>query len=157
MKKMILSIVIVLMSIGLTAPSAMARGMRNGAISHRPVVVDNRGIGHGPRVDKVKVRPHAPIGGRPVMHYGMRVASRPTGIVLNFGGLSFIYSNGFFYSAIDRGFEVVRPRIGMIVPSLPVGHTVIMRNNIKHFTHNGVIYRPIRHGNSWRYRVEGFI
>lgn len=157
MKKMILGIVIALMSIGLTTTSAEARVMRGGAMSHRPVI-DNRGASHGPRVHKTVVHTMAPVGVRPAtMHYGMRLATRPAGIVVNFGGLSFIYNDGIFYSVLNNGFEVVRPTIGMIVPSLPVGHTVIMRNNIKHFTHNGVIYRPVRRSGTWVYRVEGFI
>lgn len=153
MKKMILSIAILLVTAGLAAPSAMARDGRGGAKSHRPSV-EMRGPGHGPRVGK----PMPPVGGHPgSMHYGMRVASRPSGVVVDYGGISFIYSNGVFYSTIGREFEVVRPRVGMIVPSLPMGHTVMMRGGTKHFIHNGVIYSPIHHKGRMVYRVVGFI
>ena len=153
MKKMILSIAILLVSAGLASPSAMARNGRGGAMSHRPSV-EMRGPGHGPRV----VKPMPPVGGRPAaMHYGMRLASRPSGVVVNFGGLSFIYSNGVFYSAIDRGYEVVRPRVGMIVPSLPAGHTVMVRNGAKHYIHNGIIYSPMHRDGTIVFRIAGFI
>ena len=155
MKKMLLSIAIIMVAAGLAAPSAMARGMRGGAFSHRPGVEMRGAPVHGPRV----VKPMAPMGGRPVAHrYGMRFNSRPAGVVVNFGGVNFIYNNGIFYSAIKRGYEVVRPSIGMIVPSLPVGHTVIMRpGGIKHFAHNGILYTPMRRGGTVVFRLAGFI
>ena len=153
MKKMILSIAIILVTAGLAAPSAMARSGRGGAMSHRPSV-EMRGPSHGPRV----VKPMPPVGGRPAaMHYGMRLASRPSGIVVNFGGVSFIYDNGVFYSSIGREFEVVRPSVGMIVPSLPVGHTVMMRNGAKHYVHNGIIYSPMHSNGRVVFRIAGFI
>ena len=153
MKKMIFSIVIILVTAGLTSPQAMARGTRGGASSNRSRV-EMRGPGHGPRVSK----PQPPIGGHSgKMHYGMRFTHRPAGVAVNFGGVSFIYDNGVFYSVINSGYEVVRPQIGMIVPSLPVGHTVITRNGSKHFVHNGVMYSPMRRNGIVVYRVAGFI
>ncbi len=153
MKKMILSIAILLVTAGLASPSAMARTLRGGAMSPRPSV-EMRGPGHGPRV----VKPMPPVGGRPApMRYGLRIASRPSGTVLNYGGVSFIYSDGIFYSAIGRGYEVVRPRVGMIVPSLPIGHTVMMRNGVRHYVHNGVIYSPLRQSGRLVFRIAGFI
>ena len=153
MKKLLLSIAIILVTAGLAAPSAMARSMRGGVMSHRPSV-EMRGPVHGPRV----VKPMPPVGGRPAaMHYGMRFASRPAGIVVSFGGLNFIYDNGVFFSAIGNGFEVVRPRIGMIVPSLPMGHSVIIRNGAKHYVHNGVIYSPMSRNGMIVFRVAGFV
>ena len=88
---------------------------------------------------------------------GMRIASRPSGIIVNYGGLSFIYSNGVFYNSIGREFEVVRPRVGMIVPSLPMGHTVMMRKGAKHYIHNGVIYSPMHRNGRVVFRIVGFI
>jgi len=153
MKKLLLSIAIILVTAGLAAPSAMARSMRGGVMSHRPSV-EMRGPVHGPRV----VKPMPPVGGRPApVHYGMRLMDRPSGVVVNFGGINFIYSNGVFYSAIDRGFEVVRPRVGMIVPSLPMGHSVIIRNGAKHYVHNGVIYSPMHRNGMIVFRVAGFV
>lgn len=152
MKKMILSIAIILVTAGLAAPSAMAR-VRGGAMSHRPGV-EMRGPGHGPRVNK----PNPPVGGRPgAIHYGMRLTSRPSGVVISYGGVSFIYDNGIFYSSIGREFEVVRPSVGMIVPSLPMGHTVMMRGGVKHYIHNGVIYSPMHHNGRAMFRIVGFI
>ena len=151
MKKMILSIAIILVTAGLAAPSAMAREMRGDAMSHRPGV-EMRGPGHGPRVSK----PMPPVGGT-AHRYGMRFDRRPAGVVVNFGGINFIYNNGVFYSAIDRGFEVVRPRIGMIVPSLPMGHTVIIKGGNKHFVHNGILYSPMRRNGTVVFRIAGFI
>ena len=155
MKKMIFSIVIMLVSVGLSSPSAMARDMRGGATNHRPSV-EMRGPNHGPRVGQPFARPV--VGGtHSAMHYGMRLASRPSGVVINHGGLNFIYNDGVFFSAVGRGFEVVRPRVGMIVPSLPMGHTVIMRNGNKHFVHRGVLYSPIRRNGVVVFRIAGFI
>ncbi len=155
MKKMILSIAIILVTAGLSVPSAMAREMRGGAMSHRPGV-EMRGPGHGPRVERPMPRPA--IGGHHATpHYGMRFDRRPAGVVINFGGMSFIYNNGIFYSALNSGFEVVRPRVGMIVPSLPMGHTVIMRNGSRHFAHNGILYSPMRRNGIVVYRIAGFI
>lgn len=153
MKKLLLSIAILLVTAGLAAPSAMARDRRGGAMSHRPSV-EMRGPGHGPRVAK----PMPPVGGRPApVHYGMRMTSRPSGVMLNFSGVSFIYDNGVFYSVLDRGFEVVRPRVGMIVPSLPMGHSVIIRNGAKHYVHNGIIYSPMHRNGTIVFRIAGFI
>ncbi len=153
MKKLLLSIAILLVTAGLAAPSAMARTVRGGAMSHRPSV-EMRGPGHGPRVGK----PMPPVGGRPVaMHYGMRLASRPAGVVVNFGGVSFIYNNGVYYSSIGREFEVVRPRVGMIVPSLPMSHSVMIRNGAKHYIHNGIIYSPMHRNGTVVFRIVGFI
>lgn len=153
MKKLLLSIAILLVTAGLAAPSAMARTMRGGVMSHRPSV-EMRGPGHGPRVGK----PMPPVGGRPMaMHYGMRLANRPAGVVVNFGGVSFIYNNGIFYSSIGREFEVVRPRVGMIVPSLPMGHSVMIRNGAKHYIHKGIIYSPMHRNGTVVFRIVGFI
>lgn len=153
MKKILLSIAIILVTAGLASPSAMARSMRGGAMSHRPSV-EMRGPGHGPRV----VKPMPPVGGHPgAMHYGMRITSRPSGVVINFGGVSFIYSDGIFFSSIGRDFEVVRPSVGMIVPTLPVGHTVMMRNGVKHYIHNGIIYSPVHSNGRVVFRIAGFI
>lgn len=153
MKKMILSIAILLVTAGLAAPSAMARSGRGGAMSTRPSV-GMRGPIHGPRVDK----PMPPVGGRPMaIHYGTRVTSRPSGVVINFGGMSLIYNDGVFYSSIGRHYEVVRPSIGMIVPSLPIGHSVMMRNGVKHYLHNGIIYSPVHRNGRVVFRIAGFI
>ena len=153
MKNIFLSIAILLVTAGLAAPSAMARTMRGGAISHRPSV-EMRGPGHGPRVGK----PMPPVGARArAMHYGMRLASRPSGVVLNYGGVSFIYDNGVYYSSIGREYEVVRPQVGMVVPSLPMRHSVMIRNGSRHYIHNGVIYRPIHRNGNVTFRVVGFI
>lgn len=153
MKKMIFSIVIILVTAGLASPSAMARGMRGGASSNRSRV-EMRGPGHGPRVSK----PQPPIGGHVgPMHYGMRFTHRPVGVAVDFRDVNFIYDNGVFYSRIRGGYEVVRPQIGMIVPSLPMGHTVIIKNGRKHFVHNGIMYSPTRRNGITVFRVEGFI
>lgn len=155
MKKMILSIAIILVTAGLSVPSAMARELRGGAMSHRPGV-EMRGPAHGPRVERPMPRPA--IGGRHVApQYGMRFDRRPSGVVINFGGMNFIYDNGIFYSALSSGYEVVRPRVGMIVPSLPLGHTVVMVGGSRHFTHNGILYSPMRHNGTVVYRIAGFI
>ena len=111
MKNIFLSIAILLVTAGLAAPSAMARTMRGGAISHRPSV-EMRGPGH---------------------------------------------DNGVYYSSIGREYEVVRPQVGMIVPSLPMRHSVMMRNGSRHYIHNGVIYRPIHRNGNVTFRVVGFI
>jgi len=153
MKKIILSIAIVMMGAGLASSTAEARDMRGGAPSHRPRV-EMRGPGHGHQVSK----PQPPVGGRPGrMHYGSRVHNRPHGVAINYGGVSFIYSDGMFYNMIDRGYEVVRPSIGMIVPSLPTRHSVIMRDGRRHYTHDGVIYSPMRQGGTVVFRVVGFM
>ena len=155
MKKLLLSIAIILVTAGLAAPSAMAREMRGGAMSHRPSV-EMRGPSHGPRVEKPMPRPV--IGGhKATPKYGMRFDRRPAGVVVNFGGISFIYDNGVFYSALNSGFEVVRPRVGMIVPSLPAGHSMITLSGIKHYVHNGILYSPVRHNGSMMFRIAGFI
>ena len=155
MKKLIFSIAIILVTAGLATPSAMAREMRGGAMSHRPGV-EMRGPVSGPRVERPMPRPI--IGGHKVApSYGMRIDRRPAGVTVNFGGLSFIYDNGVFYSTLNNGFEVVRPSVGMIVPSLPTGHSMIMRNGIQHYMHNGILYSPVRHNGSIMFRIEGFI
>ena len=95
---------------------------------------------------------------RPVpVNYGMRVATRPVGVSISFGGVNFIYDNGIFYNTALGGWEVIRPRVGMIVPSLPTGYSVVMRNGVRHYAHNGVLYSPVHSTAGMRYRVAGFL
>ena len=78
------------------------------------------------------------------------IARLPFGAVsVMFGNRYYHYHNGVYYRPYDRGYIIVQPPIGIIVPSLPFGCTrVIIRSN-PYYRYENIFYAP--YGN--RYKV----
>ena len=78
------------------------------------------------------------------------IARVPFGAVsLAFGNRYYHYYNGAYYRPYDRGYRIVEPPIGIIVPSLPIGYSNIIIGSSSYYRYGDVFYAP--YGN--RYQV----
>lgn len=91
---------------------------------------------------------------------GTRVKVLPAKqVVIHFDNSSFIYSEGVFYRKISSSeYEVIKPRIGMVVPQLPQynAEKVIMEGETL-FLFDGTLYKEIPTREGVQYKVTGFI
>ena len=77
-------------------------------------------------------------------------ARLPFGAVsVTFGSRYYHYYRGAYYRPYNRGYIVVQPPIGIIVPSLPIGCTHVIIGSNPYYRYDGVYYAP--YGN--RYKV----
>ncbi len=60
------------------------------------------------------------------------------------GGL-FVF-DGFFFRPARRGFRLVRPPVGTLVPRLPAGSITITLAGLDYYFCNGIYYRPVAGG-----------
>lgn len=78
------------------------------------------------------------------------IARLPFGSVgINFGDRYYHYHNGVYYRPYSRGYMIVQPPIGIIVPAIPYGAAHVMIGANPYYRYDGVYYAP--YGN--RYRV----
>jgi Family of unknown function (DUF6515) len=78
------------------------------------------------------------------------MAGLPFGAVsLTFGNRYYHYYNGAYYRPYDRGYRIVEPPIGIIVPSLPIGYSNVIIGSSPYYRYGNVFYAP--YGN--RYKV----
>ena len=78
------------------------------------------------------------------------IARLPFGAVsVTFGNRYYHYYNGAYYRPYNRGYMIVQPPIGIIVPGLPVGYTQVIICSNPYYRHGNVFYAP--YGN--RYKV----
>ncbi len=78
------------------------------------------------------------------------IARLPFGAVsVTFGNRYYHYYRGAYYRPYNRGYIIVQPPIGIIVPSLPVGYTHVIVGSHPYYRHGNVFYAP--YGN--RYKV----
>ena len=88
-------------------------------------------------------------------HYPSRssisiIARLPFGAVsVTFGNRYYHYYNGVYYSPYNRGYMIVPPPVGIIVPGLPLGYTQVIIGSNPYYRHGNVFYAP--YGN--RYKV----
>lgn len=83
---------------------------------------------------------------------------RPAGVVVNYNRVPYIYSQGRYYR--DRGgtYVLVKPLIGMIVPSLPSGYVKVKRPYGKiGYAFGGVIYEKIASHGGFKFKIVGFM
>jgi hypothetical protein len=79
------------------------------------------------------------------------IASLPFGAVsVLFGNSHYHYYNGLYYRPYDRGYIVVQPPIGIIVPSLPPGCISVMIGPRPYYRYENVFYVPLENNH---YRV----
>lgn len=92
-------------------------------------------------------------------YHNNRYPSRPTvsifarlpfgAVSVTFGSRYYHYYRGAYYRPYNRGYIIVQPPIGIIVPDLPVGYTRIIIGSNPYYRYGGVYYAP--YGN--RYKV----
>jgi hypothetical protein len=88
-------------------------------------------------------------------HYPSRssisiIARLPFGAVsVTFGDRYYHYYNGVYYRPYNRGYMIVPPPVGIIVPGLPLGYTHVIIGSNPYYRHGDVFYAP--YGN--RYKV----
>lgn len=70
-------------------------------------------------------------------------------ISVTFGDRYYHYYRGAYYRPYNRGYIIVQPPIGIIVPSLPAGYTQVIIGSNPYYRHGNVFYVPV--GN--RYKV----
>lgn len=94
-------------------------------------------------------------------HYKKRPAphcKRPQGVVIYHNHNPYIYSHGRYYC--DRGgtYVVVKPSIGMIVPSLPSGYVKVKRPHGRiGYAFGGVVYEKITANGAFKFKIVGFL
>ncbi|WP_298456430.1 DUF6515 family protein [uncultured Prevotella sp.] len=83
---------------------------------------------------------------------------RPPGVVIHHNHRPYIYSHGRYYC--DRGgtYVVVKPSIGMIVPSLPTGYVTVKRPHGRIvYAFGGVVYEKITSNGAFKFKIVGFL
>lgn len=78
---------------------------------------------------------------RKVYKAGAVVHKAPSkGISVNFGGVSFIFNEGFYYRYGHQGYTVVRPPSGLKVRYLPNGHEKVIVKGRSYYAVQGIYY-----------------
>jgi len=90
------------------------------------------------RYDREHYRP------RPVKHVVHYIPSRHA--VILHGHERYHYYSGRYYRPWNSGFILVRPPLGLIVMSLPIGHRVFFSAGIPYFVFGDVYYRQVPTG-----------
>lgn len=83
---------------------------------------------------------------------------RPAGVVVHYNRVPYIYSQGRYYR--DRGgtYVLVKPLIGMIVPSLPSGYVKVKRPYGKiGYAFGGVVYEKVTSNGAFKFKIVGFM
>lgn len=62
--------------------------------------------------------------------------------IIPYGGISFHYSNGYFYRPYGGYFRVVAPPIGININILPRGYRRVFVGNDPYYYYGGTYYRP---------------
>lgn len=70
--------------------------------------------------------------------------------ILSFGGMSYYYHEGLFYHPHRGAYVVVNPPIGMIVPTLPLGYSMVRVYNRDYFFYDNVYYEWAPQYNGYR-------
>ncbi|MDO6592584.1 DUF6515 family protein [Neptuniibacter sp. 1_MG-2023] len=78
---------------------------------------------------------------RKVYKTGAVVHKAPAkGISVNFGGVSFIFNDGFYYRYGHQGYTVVRPPSGLKIRYLPNGHEKVIVKGRSYYAVQGIYY-----------------
>ena len=78
-------------------------------------------------------------------HYYPQIGYRvtvlpPARVAVRFRGDPFFFHAGVWYRPVGPSFVVVRPPVGIIVPALPVGYTVVAIGGARYYYANEVYY-----------------
>ena len=72
------------------------------------------------------------------------IAHAPFGAVsINFGNRYYRYHNGFYYRPYQRGFMIVPPPIGIIVPVLPPASVYVVIGGRPYYRCRDIYYSPL--------------
>ena len=85
---------------------------------------------------------------------GYRVPRAPVyGYPVYWGGVSYSFYDGVWYSGGPGGYLVVRPPLGIVVNDLPTFATMVTLGALSYYYVNGTYYRPISVNGSQAYEV----
>ena len=85
---------------------------------------------------------------------GYRVPRAPIrGYPVFWGGVSYSFYDGVWYTGGPSGYLVVRPPLGVVVNDLPTFATVVTLGALSYYYVNGTYYRPISVNGSQAYEV----
>ena len=79
---------------------------------------------------------YGPYRGQRVVHIG------GPRVVIPYGGISFHYSNGYYYRPYSNYFRVVAPPIGIHINILPRGYRRVYVRDVPYYYYGGTYYRP---------------
>jgi hypothetical protein len=79
---------------------------------------------------------HGPYRGQRVVH-----VSGPR-IIVPYRGVSFHYSNGYYYRPYGNYFRVVAPPVGIHINILPRGYRRVYVQDVPYYYYGGTYYRP---------------
>ncbi len=104
-----------------------------------------------------------PAAGACTPHYGPGVSARvhvfhqlPRGHVsFVYGGHRHFFHDGRFYRRHSRGYVVVAPPRGAVLPRLPRGGRSYRRGKAEYKEYRGVVFERLERGRRGGYRVEG--
>lgn len=83
---------------------------------------------------------------------------RPPGVVIHHNHRPYIYSHGRYYCDKGGTYVVVKPSIGMIVPSLPSGYVTVKRPHGRiGYAFGGVVYEKITSNGAFKFKIVGFL
>ncbi len=85
---------------------------------------------------------------------GYRVTRAPIyGYPVYWGGVSYSFYDGVWYTGGPGGYLVVRPPLGIVVNDLPTFATVLTLGALSYYYVNGTYYRPVSVNGSQAYEV----
>ena len=70
--------------------------------------------------------------------------------ILAFGGINYYYHEGLFYHPSRGAYIVVNPPLGMIVPSLPIGYSMVRVYDRDYFFYDNIYYEWAPSYNGYR-------
>ncbi|MDD2382829.1 MAG: hypothetical protein PHN18_01425 [Sulfurospirillaceae bacterium] len=97
------------------------------------------------------VEPHYRMVLPPERRSGWVIYNLPSAaFILAFGGITYYYHEGIFYHPSRGAYIVVNPPLGMIVPSLPMGYSMVRVYNRDYFFYDNIYYEWAPSYNGYR-------
>lgn len=94
-----------------------------------------------------------------VVLVGNRIKVRPVrSVVIYYKSVPYLYADGIYYKSVDKEYEVIKPQIGMIVPTLPKkGIKKIKIKDEMFYSYDDVLYKKIVTADGIKFEVQGFV
>lgn len=89
---------------------------------------------------------------------GLHISSIPSGYkMIKHGNRSYYYCDGIVYESLRSGvYSVVKPIVGMMLPSLPLNFvSSVTRSGKRYYCFGGMLYSKVNYRGSMVYRVVG--
>lgn len=124
---------------------------------HKKPVLPHKAPHKKPAPPYKEYDPHPPKS--PMPPVGTHYRERPLHCIsISFNHAPYFFAEGIFYRYVNAGYVVVRPGIGLIVPSLPDnGVYRIKRKGERLYVCNNVLYKPFRASGKKQFKIVGFI